>query len=182
MGTKTEEYLRILAEGGDAPAGCCMTNTQALIAQAIGRINNLGGDNNVVNLMDYIDLQTYIFDLDRLMPKLQELDNIYTISYADAVLVFYGVGSTGGNLVFYSFPTVVETGGHVNLSWYTLSIDMTTGELRGLDTQTIALDVTSNNELKLSHPLTINVGGSTYEYDGSQDVNITIADGENMEF
>lgn len=43
MGTKTEEYLRILAEGGDAPADCCMTNEQKLIAEAIERINSIGG-------------------------------------------------------------------------------------------------------------------------------------------
>lgn len=43
MATKTEEYLKILAEGGDAPTDCCMTQTQSLIAQAIDRINNLGG-------------------------------------------------------------------------------------------------------------------------------------------
>lgn len=49
MGTKTEEYLRILAEGGDAPTDCCMTNTQALIAEAIDRINNMGGGGLVLS-------------------------------------------------------------------------------------------------------------------------------------
>lgn len=39
--TKTEEYLFILANGGDAPADCCMTLTQQLIAKAIGRVNVL---------------------------------------------------------------------------------------------------------------------------------------------
>lgn len=50
MGTKTEDYLKILAEGGDAPTSCCMTNTQKLIAEAIDRINNLqpGGGPTVV--------------------------------------------------------------------------------------------------------------------------------------
>lgn len=41
MGTKTEDYLKILAEGGDAPTSCCMTNTQKLIAEAIDRINTV---------------------------------------------------------------------------------------------------------------------------------------------
>lgn len=50
MGTKTEEYLRILAEGGDAPTDCCMTNTQALIAEAINRINNMGGGGLVLSV------------------------------------------------------------------------------------------------------------------------------------
>lgn len=43
MGTKTEDYLKILAEGGDAPTSCCMTNEQKLIAEAIERINSIGG-------------------------------------------------------------------------------------------------------------------------------------------
>lgn len=30
--------------------------------------------------------------------------------------------------------------------------------------------------------LTLNIGNDTYEYDGTQDVNITILDGENMGF
>lgn len=45
MATKTEEYLRALAEGGDAPTGCCMTNTQKLIAQATERVNALDEEN-----------------------------------------------------------------------------------------------------------------------------------------
>lgn len=53
MGTKTEDYLKILAEGGDAPTSCCMTNTQKLIAEAIDRINNLqpGGGPTVVQTL-----------------------------------------------------------------------------------------------------------------------------------
>ncbi len=43
MPTKTEQYLEILARGGDAPTSCCMTNEQKLIAEAIERINDLGG-------------------------------------------------------------------------------------------------------------------------------------------
>lgn len=39
--TKTEEYLYILANGGDEPADCCMTLTQSLIADAIVRVNVL---------------------------------------------------------------------------------------------------------------------------------------------
>lgn len=67
MGTKTEEYLRILAEGGDAPTDCCMTNTQKLIYDAAVRVNNLDEDvqelkNNpdVVDIVStYQDLQNY---------------------------------------------------------------------------------------------------------------------------
>ena len=42
--TKTEDYLYILANGGDTPTGCCMTVTQSLIADAITRVNGLQED------------------------------------------------------------------------------------------------------------------------------------------
>lgn len=42
--TKTEEYLRILANGGDSPDSCCMTKTQLLIVDAIARVNQLEAD------------------------------------------------------------------------------------------------------------------------------------------
>lgn len=61
MGTKTEDYLKILAEGGDAPVSCCMTNTQKLIAEAIERINNIqpgGGETLTIN----IGSTTYEYD------------------------------------------------------------------------------------------------------------------------
>ena len=60
MATKTEEYLRILAEGGDAPTDCCMTNTQALIAEAIDRINNLqpGGGSEPYGIVIHTSLST----------------------------------------------------------------------------------------------------------------------------
>lgn len=61
MPTKTEQYLEILARGGDAPTGCCMTNTQALIAEAIERINNLqpgGGETLTIN----VGSATYTYD------------------------------------------------------------------------------------------------------------------------
>lgn len=68
MGTKTEDYLRTLAEGGELPeAGCCMTNTQSLIYDAAVRVNNLDEEvqeikNNpdVVDIVaTYADLQAY---------------------------------------------------------------------------------------------------------------------------
>lgn len=59
MPTKTEQYLRILAEGGDAPTSCCMTNEQKLIAEAIDRINNIGGG---ATLTLNIGADTYTYD------------------------------------------------------------------------------------------------------------------------
>lgn len=50
MPTKTEQYLEILARGGDAPTSCCMTNEQKLIAEAIDRINNMGGGGLVLSV------------------------------------------------------------------------------------------------------------------------------------
>lgn len=60
MGTKTEEYLRILAEGGDAPTDCCMTQTQKLIAEAINRINNIGGGGATLTVN--VGATTYAYD------------------------------------------------------------------------------------------------------------------------
>lgn len=67
MATKTENYLRILAEGGDVPTSCCMTNTQAFIAEAARRVNAL--DETVQELVNnpdvtdivatYAELQSY---------------------------------------------------------------------------------------------------------------------------
>lgn len=62
MATKTEEYLRILAEGGDAPTDCCMTNTQKLIAEAIDRINNLQPGGGGATLTLNIGPNTYTYD------------------------------------------------------------------------------------------------------------------------
>lgn len=52
MPTKTEQYLGILARGGDVPTGCCMTNEQRLIAEAIDRINNMGGGGLVLSVRE----------------------------------------------------------------------------------------------------------------------------------
>lgn len=62
MATKTEEYLKILAEGGDAPTGCCMTNTQSLIAEAIERINSLTPGGGGAALTINIGSTTYTYD------------------------------------------------------------------------------------------------------------------------
>lgn len=39
--TKTQEYLYILANGGEIQDSCCMTLTQSLIAGATRRVNSL---------------------------------------------------------------------------------------------------------------------------------------------
>lgn len=62
MGTKTEDYLKILAEGGDAPTSCCMTNTQKLIAEAIDRINSLTPGGGGATLTINIGSTTYTYD------------------------------------------------------------------------------------------------------------------------
>lgn len=42
--TRTEQFLKALAEGDDAPISCCMTNTQSLLADAVTRVNGLQED------------------------------------------------------------------------------------------------------------------------------------------
>lgn len=62
MATKTEEYLRILAEGGNAPTSCCMTNEQKLIAEAIDRINSLTPGGGGATLTINLGSDTYEYD------------------------------------------------------------------------------------------------------------------------
>lgn len=68
MPTVTEELLQALANGGDAPTGCCMTNTQSLLADAVARVNRLqeeiegGGGGSLAALTINVGSNTYTYD------------------------------------------------------------------------------------------------------------------------
>lgn len=196
MPTKTEQYLEILARGGDAPTGCCMTNTQALIAEAIDRINNLGGGGGViVPLEDYVDISTFtITDKDGLIEAINEGKGFYlngTVAPTGEVGDgFFSGAIDGDKIILTSTPTyALISGTDYALEQMTLNFDKNTGTLDPNDpafqTEFIFPHVdTSNPGLKALTlgELTINIGSDTYTYNGTQDVNITIADGENMGF
>lgn len=188
MGTRTQEYLAALAEGGDAPTSCCMTNTQKLIAEAIERINDLG-DGDIVDLTPYFDMQTFSLDVEAVTPIIEEGDHMYSLTFAMpgqvAITMHFSVAAiANGKIQFSGIPAIYQTSTSADITSFNLSFDASTGAVdpTSLSTRPIHLETTQNGDVKNGHTLTINVGSDTYEYDGSQDVNITIADGENMGF
>lgn len=104
MATKTEEYLRALAEGGDVPTDCCMTNTQALIAQAIERVNNLDDElqelksnPDVVDIVaTYADLQAY--DTSTLTDK--DIIRVLSDSTHDGYSTYYRYSSSTDSFTY----------------------------------------------------------------------------------
>lgn len=195
MGTKTEEYLRILAEGGDAPTDCCMTNTQALIAEAIERINNLGGGGAIVPLEDYVDTSTFtITDKDGLIEAINEGKGFYsngnvmpTGEVSD--LIFSGAIDNDKIILTSNLNYAVIAGTQYSLSQTTLNFDKNTGALDPTNPASMtdfifphADTSTPMSKVLTLGELTITIGSDTYTYNGTQDVNITIADGENMGF
>lgn len=189
MATKTEEYLRILAEGGDAPADCCMTNTQKLIVQAIERINNLGGGGDIVDLTPYFDMQTFSLDVEAVTPIVEEGGHLYSLTISvpgEAAMTIYFSAAViaDGMIQFVGIPVIDQTSTSADISSYSLSFDASTGAIdpTSMATHPIHLTTTQNGYVKNSQKLQIILGGTTYEYDGSDFVRIRIADGENMGF
>lgn len=188
MPTKTEEYLRILAEGGDAPTDCCMTNTQALIAEAIERINNLGGG-DIVDLTPYFDMQTFTLDVEEVVPLIEEGGHIYSLTIPgqgeDGMTIYFsGASIVDDQIQFTGIPLMTRSGTSESIGSYNFAFDASTGAMDPssiANSPAVSFDITQGGVLKLQS-LTINIGSDTYEYDGSQSVNITIADGENMGF
>lgn len=192
MATKTEEYLKILAEGGDAPTDCCMTQTQSLIAQAIERINNLGDGGTVVLLNDYINRQTMtITDLDGIRQAIEDGKALYWNNPAgDGTLpdMFFDAAIDQNTITLTSTPQFMDLGGAMLLASTVLTFDAQTGAptsntvLKGMPLTLMGQAGGQIGYLPKLAKLQINIGSDTYEYDGTQDVNITIADGENMGF
>lgn len=185
--TKTEEYLKILAEGGDAPTDCCMTVTQSLIAQAIDRINNLGGG-DIVDLTPYFDLQTFTLDVERVIPLVEEGGHMYSLTLplagGSSTIYFSAANMATDRVEFTGIPSVIRNGTRGDLLFFNFAFDATTGVLdpTSLATTPISFETTQNGYLKNSQKLQIIIGGTTYEYDGSNFVRITILDGESMGF
>lgn len=183
--TKTEEYLRILAEGGDAPTDCCMTVTQSLIAQAIERINNLGGGGAILPLSDYLDVSdpTVLTDKDGLISAIEDGNGFYMADPNGVHGLILSGEIDDDTIKLFSLPALSDQ----QLLSVKLAFDKNTGTLDPTKTSTIAFGfpnhtTSDSNTILGLGKLTIHIGSNTYEYDGSQDVNITIADGENMGF
>lgn len=199
MATKTEEYLRILAEGGDAPTSCCMTNEQKLIAEAIDRINHIapGGDGTIEPLANYLDPNTLsISDVDGLISAIEDGKGFY-LDFGDqtAGMVadgIYGGSVTNTEIILSSTPLIVNVGTtaqpRYTLQQLNLHFDKTTGVIDPTDPTTAITypfgksTETPGTTLLSQGTLTINIGQDTYTYDGSTDTTITILNGENMGF
>lgn len=181
--TKTEEYLRILAEGGDAPADCCMTVTQSLIAQAIERINNLGGG-AILPLADYLDTTgaVRISDLAGIEQAINEGNGFYLDSGNQATQVPSGVydgALSDTEIILTSAPLFLEMGSTYSLGQIQLHFDRDTGAVNtntGMLIHPFPNAVTDQGMTLLTQaPLTITVGSQTYTYDGTTPINITIS-------
>lgn len=197
MATKTQEYLKILAEGGDAPTDCCMTQTQSLIAEAIDRINNLGGGGAVVPLTDYLDPTTLgISDLNELISAIEDGKGFYLdLGDAGGGIVPDGIYSgavTDTEIILSSSPLILNLGSAAQpryaLEQVNFHFDKTTGVLDPTAANTIVAYPFANSAATPGRTmlglgtLTVNIGSDTYTYDGSTDTTITILDGENTEF
>lgn len=188
MPTKTEQYLKILAEGGDAPTDCCMTNTQKLIAEAIDRINNLqpggGGSGAILPLIDYLDLENYsLTNIDELTDAIAVGKGFYLIDPVSNLGILFQGEIDGNNIKFRSLPFF----GGTTLGTFDIVFDKNTGALDPSQAGGTIFNFShSTTEGAYTYlglgKLTINIGSDTYEYDGSSDVSITILDGESMGF
>lgn len=193
MGTKTEEYLRILAEGGDAPADCCMTNEQKLIAEATERVNGLEDElhevakgANLILLDDYLDMTTgTLSNVDYIRQAVEDgkvfywnVPDEYGGDLVDAI--FHGK-IVGNNIVIFGNSDLVErAGGEEYALWqYVFAFDKETGEMDAtqMSAEMFVLKVVGNagSAKILGLPtLSIEVNGTTYEYNGTQDVSIVL--------
>lgn len=165
-----------------------MTNTQKLIAEAIERINNLGGG-DIVDLTPYFDTQTFSLDVEAVTPIIEEGGHMYSLLFAmpggGTVTMYFSTATIAdGKVQFSGIPVINQTTTSADITSSNLSFDASTGAIdpTSFATRPIHLETTRNGDVKNGHTLTINVGSDTYVYDGSQDVNITILDGENMGF
>lgn len=137
----------------------------------------------IVPLSDYVNTSTFaITDKAGLITAINAGKGFYAQQNTEP-LTFSGTIS-GGKIYLTTSPQFDADSQMLNSC--RLIYDETTGNVLGQDTCMVAwsnkTDMGQGMTLLSLGKLTINIGSSTYEYDGMQDVNITIADGESMEF
>lgn len=184
MATKTQEYLKILAEGGDAPTDCCMTKTQSLIAEAIERINNLGG--GIVDLTPYFDIQTFTLDVDAVTPIIEEGGHMYILNFppmapgGQAVTIPFVTGSIQDGKIVFAGPVTGDgtPGANMTLKVLNLKFDQQTGliDVSSMNPTTAYLSLDGSGAIaQPMYPLTITVNGTTYQYDNTGPCDIVIS-------
>lgn len=154
-----------------------------------------GGGGAIVPLEDYVDISTFtITDKDGLIEAINEGKGFYlngSVAPTGEVGDGFFSGAIDGDRIILtsSLNYALISGTDYALEQMTLHFDKNTGTIDPndpafqtefifphVDTSTPGLKALTLGEL------TINIGSDTYTYNGTQDVNITIADGENMEF
>lgn len=155
--------------------------SQKAVTDAIGEV----GGGAIVPLGDYIDETFAIIDREGLISAIEDGKGFYppgSLQGHSATILSGKI--TSDKIILVSSPQFDGSGGQlVNMS---LTYDKETGnpvgqELYGFIWNHVT-DVGGGVSLLGLGKLTFNIGNDTYEYDGSQDVNITVADGESMEF
>lgn len=144
---------------------------------------DIGGD-VIVPLSDYIDENWVITDKDGLISAIEDGKGFYLgDSHARAVIILGGAVADG-KITLTTSPTVDGSNGQ--LAQMAITYDEVTGAPISQEAYAFTwphvTSVGAGFSLLNLGKLTLNIGSNTYEYDGSQDVNITIADGENMGF
>lgn len=142
-----------------------------------------GTSGAIVPLEDYVNTSTFaITDKAGLISAINAGKGFYMEQNAEPVTLSGTI--TGGRIYLATSPQFDADG--QMLASYKLIYDETTGNALGQDACMAAwpnkTDMGQGMTLLSLGKLTINVGSDSYEYDGMQDVSITIADGESMEF
>lgn len=153
------------------------------------------GGGTIVPLADYVDISTFtITDKDGLIEAINDGKGFYVngnvLPTGEVSDVLFSGAINNDKIILTSNLTYALLGGtDYSLEQMTLNFDKNTGTLDPSDpafqTEFVFPHVdTSTPMFKLLTlgELTINIGSSTYTYNGTQDVSITIADGENTEF
>lgn len=155
----------------------------SLIASALTQLD--GGSGAILPLSDYLDVSslTVLTDKDGLISAIEDGNGFYMVDPNSGLgLILYGA-IDDDTIKLFSFPALADQ----QLMSFSFAFDKNTGTLDPTKTGVTGFafpnhtTIDSNTILGLGK-LTINIGSNTYEYDGSQDVNITILDGESMGF
>lgn len=145
---------------------------------------DIGGGGAIVPLSDYINDMWVITDKDGLISAIEDGKGFYLGDSQARVVSILGGAVADGKITLTTSPIVDGSNGQ--LAQIAITYDEVTGAPISQETYAFTwphvTSVGAGFSLLNLGKLTLNIGNDTYEYDGSQDVNITIADGENMEF
>lgn len=155
----------------------------SLIASALTQLGG-GGGGAILPLSDYLDVSnpTVLTDKDGLISAIEDGNGFYMANPYYGPLILHGA-IDDDTIKLSSSPALSDQ----QLLSTSLAFDKNTGTLDPTKMGATAFGFPNHTTIDGDTilglgKLTINIGSNTYEYDGSQDVTITIADGENMEF